>query len=87
MSVNLEDAWNFCYVLPQLVEPTNIDDVLLVVPNCLQMGWCESPPFFCAASETTARDIIMSLLQEESSLPSHQFETLMDFIMYDCYLF
>ncbi len=74
MSVNLEDAWNFCYVLPQ--EPTNVDDVLLVVTNCLQMGWCKSPPFFCAVSETASRDIIMSLLQE-SSLPSHQFETQM----------
>lgn len=75
MSVNEEDAWNFCYVLPSPQDTGNIDDVLLVVPNCLQMGWCESPPFFCAASET-ARDVIMSLLNEVS-LPAHEFEHLM----------
>ena len=35
------------------------------------MGWCKSPPFFCAASET-AQDIIASLL-EETVLPKHDF--------------
>eukprot|EP00956_Cyclotella_meneghiniana_P024898 scaffold50779_cov23-Cyclotella_meneghiniana.AAC.1 len=44
--------WNFAYVLPQREgEPTK-----LVVPLSLQMGWVESPPYFCAASET-ARDV------------------------------
>ena len=36
------------------------------------MGWCESPPFFCAASET-ARDVVDTLLQE-ISLPTHPYE-------------
>ncbi len=40
--------WNFCYVLPQ---PPN-QPVKLVVPTSLQMGWIESPPYFCVASET-----------------------------------
>ena len=44
--------WNFAYVLPQ---PEG-KPVKLVVPTSLQMGWIESPPYFCAASET-ARDV------------------------------
>ena len=75
MSVNEDDAWNFCYVLPTVESPTNIDDILIVVPSCLQMGWCESPPFFCAASET-ARDVITTLLQE-LTLPKHDTEDQM----------
>ena len=43
-----------------------------MVPNYVQIGLCESPPFFCAASET-ARDLIASLLQEVH-LPPHTFE-------------
>ena len=75
MAVNNEDAWNFCYVLPQEHSPTNIDDTQIVVPNCLQMGWCESPPFFSASSET-ARDVIDSLINE-ATLPEHAFEDKM----------
>ena len=75
LAVNDTDAWNFCYVLPQQDKPRNIDDIEIVVPNCLQMGWCESPPFFCASSET-ARDIIQTLLTK-NDLPPHQLETLM----------
>ena len=72
MSVNTEDAWNFCYVLPSANENCALEDIEIVVPNCLQMGWCESPPFFCAASET-ARDVIEALLLE-TQLPPHPFE-------------
>ena len=75
LAVSDENAWNFCYVLPSFEPVADIDDTLIVVPNCLQMGWCESPPFFCAASET-ARDVIDSLLQEVN-LPAHQFEDQM----------
>jgi hypothetical protein len=45
--------WNFAYVLPKRKTDT---DFHIVVPSALQMGWAESPPFFCAASET-ARDV------------------------------
>ena len=46
------EEWNFAYVLPQPEgSPT-----MLVVPTSLQMGWVESPPYFCTATET-ARDI------------------------------
>jgi hypothetical protein len=69
MVVSDVDAWNFCYALPN--KSGRIEDTRIVVPNCLQMGWCESPPFFCAASET-ARDVIASLLG--TTLPPHKFE-------------
>ena len=76
MVVSYEDAWNFCYILPAADgKMTDIDDAEIVVPHALQMGWCESPPFFCAASET-ARDVIEALLQE-TRLPTHPFENKM----------
>ena len=46
------EEWNFCYVLPTTDSTAPVE---LVVPTSLQMGWIESPPYFCAASET-ARD-------------------------------
>ena len=74
LAVNDVDAWNFCYVLPASTPSSNLDDTEIVVPNSLQMGWCESPPLFCSASET-ARDIIATLLDDE--LPAHVFEEIM----------
>ena len=61
--------YNFSYVMPQPPgSPT-----LLVVPTSLQMGWVESPPFFCAASET-ARDIAGNYCETGmSTLPDHKF--------------
>ena len=47
------EEWNFAYVLPSSF---GTDDIKLVVPTSLQMGWIESPPYFCTASET-ARDV------------------------------
>jgi len=52
MIVGDDDAWNFCYAIPNLDPAASRDDICIDVPNSLQMGWCESPPFFCAASET-----------------------------------
>ena len=46
MRVANEDAWHFCYVLPTLKKDIKETEIELVVPNSLQMGWCESPPFF-----------------------------------------
>lgn len=73
LRVSEADAWNFVYVLPSTSDTTNLDEIELVVPRSLQMGWCESPPFFCAASET-ARDIIEELFQEGTPLPKHPLE-------------
>ena len=47
------EEWNFAYVQPSTARTNNVS---LVVPTSLQMGWIESPPYFCAASET-ARDV------------------------------
>ena len=76
MMVSPEDAWNFCYALPSPEPLASLDDVQIVVPSSLQMGWCESPPFFCAATET-ARDVTHHLLQSTTSLPHHRFENKM----------
>jgi len=46
------EEWNFAYVLPSSVGA----DITLVIPTSLQMGWIESPSYFCTASET-ARDV------------------------------
>jgi hypothetical protein len=75
LRVSNDDAWHFCYVLPSLKKDISEDETELVVPNSLQMGWSESPPFFCAASET-ARDII-SRIVSNPTLPSHRFENKM----------
>ena len=76
LAVNDEDAWNFCYVLPREGGYENVDDTLIVVPNCLQMGWTESPPYFCTASET-ARDVIQMQLPNSHELEKHYLEDLM----------
>ena len=61
--------YNFSYVMPQPPgSPT-----MLVVPTSLQMGWVESPPYFCAASET-ARDIAGDYCDTGiGTLPDHKF--------------
>lgn len=46
------EEWNFTYVLPLSIG----GNPLLMVPTSLQMGWIESLPYFCTASET-ARDV------------------------------
>jgi hypothetical protein len=71
MVVPEEDEWHFAYVLPKASpkEPTQ-----LVIPSCLQMGWCDSPSYFCAASEM-ARDVAETLAtQPMGSLPTHPLE-------------
>ena len=62
MVVAEEYTWNFAYILP-LADNSLLDlhNTELVVPDALQMGWCESPPFFCTASET-AQDVIQELM-------------------------
>ena len=63
------EEWNFAYVLPQ---PEG-SPITLVVPTSLQMGWVESPPYFCAATET-ARDIATKYTDMPvGSIPTHKF--------------
>lgn len=73
MAVNERDAWNFAYVLPPL-DPN--DDPVLVIPDSLQMGWSESPPFFCAATET-ARDVAQHTLDTAQTAEPHPMEEIM----------
>ena len=62
----------FCYVLP----PANpSEEVMIVVPAALQMGWISSPPFFCAATET-GRDVA-ERLRVMPCLPEHPLEDKM----------
>lgn len=50
IAVSDEDAYNFCYVLPTVDPLEDIGEAEIVIPNSLQMGWNESPPYFCAAT-------------------------------------
>jgi hypothetical protein len=72
MIVEADQVWNFCYVMPDPPgAPTRI-----VVPSALQMGWAQSPAYFCAATET-ARDLIQGLVAAKVELPPHCFEQYM----------
>jgi hypothetical protein len=52
MDCEVGEEFNSAHVLPQAAGMP----IVLVIPTLLQMGWVESPPYFCAATET-ARDI------------------------------
>ena len=69
MNAEAGEEWNFAYVLPQAEgKPAK-----LVIPTSLQMGWIESPPYFCAASET-GRDVAQDYVETKvGSLPAHKF--------------
>jgi hypothetical protein len=69
MIVDREQRWNFCYVMP---DPPG-SRIRIVVPSALQMGWKESPPYFCAATET-GRDLIQWLVDTNAKFPPHPFE-------------
>ena len=70
MVANEKDAWNFAYVLP--LENAN-DDVELVIPDALQMGWSESPRFFCSATKT-AQDLPQKYFTEDIPCTPHKDE-------------
>ena len=72
MCVPEADEEQFCYVLPQTPGSPKDEDVMLVVPASLQMGWKSSPAFFCAATET-GRDIA-EFLRLQPTLPPHPLE-------------
>ena len=72
MCVPESDEEQFCYVLPQTPESPPDEEVMLVVPAALQMGWTSSPAFFCAATET-GRDIA-EWLRLQPQLPAHPLE-------------
>ena len=64
---------NFAYVLPDVAGAR----IRTVIPSALQMGWTESPPFFCAATET-ARDIAEDMVKAPiGTLEPHPLEPLL----------
>ena len=71
MLVSNDNTWNFCYIMPSPKPLCTIDDTEIVVPSSLQMGWCESPSYFCAAMET-ARDVLYHLFEGAHPLPNHK---------------
>jgi hypothetical protein len=68
-----EDSFNFAYVLHQPPgEPTR-----LVIPAAVQMGWVESPGFFCTVTES-ARDLTQHFIDNDVPLPWDPVEDLME---------
>lgn len=70
--VRPEDSFNFAYVLPQ---PPG-QPIRIVIPSAVQMGWVESPSYFCTVTEC-ARDITQYLVDNNTSLPPHPIEEQM----------
>ncbi len=48
----------------------------IVVLSSLQMGWVESPPYFCAATETIRNIATTYCKTKTGTLPSHKFDDL-----------
>ena len=65
------EKYNFAYVLQETPDqPTK-----LVVPSSLQMGWVESPPYFCTASKTS-QDVATQYIEHPiGTLEDHKFIT------------
>jgi hypothetical protein len=73
MIVTREERWNFSYVMP--ARPG--EELMVVVPSALQMGWNESPAFFCATTETV-RDVSQMWIDHGTELPAHKMESLVE---------
>jgi hypothetical protein len=70
MVVEPEARWNFAYVMPSAAgEP-----IRLVIPRALQMGWNESPAYFCTTTET-ARDVAQHWIDGNKRLAKHTMES------------
>jgi hypothetical protein len=48
---------------------------MVVLPSALQMGWNESPAFFCATTKTV-RDVSQMWIDQGTELPAHAMESL-----------
>ena len=70
--VRPEDSYNFTYVLPQLPG----QPIKIVVPSALQMGWVESPSYFCTVTEC-AQDLTQHLIDNKTTLPQHPIKVQM----------
>ena len=45
-----------------------------MIPTSLQLGWVESPPYFCVATETVRYVATKYIEMPVRSLPQHKFE-------------
>jgi hypothetical protein len=72
MLVDKAEQLNCAYVMP---DPPG-SPVRIVVPAALQMGWTESPSYFCTATKM-ARDIVQGLVADKVKLPPHCLEEYM----------
>jgi hypothetical protein len=70
MVVEPEARWNFAYVMP--LAPG--EPIRLVIPRALQMGWNESPAYFCATTET-AQDVGQHWIAKNKRLAKHKMES------------
>ncbi len=68
-----KDCFNFADVLPQ---PPGVP-FCLVIPAAVQMGWVESPGYFCALTES-ARDLTKHFIHNAVPLPWYPVEDLMN---------
>jgi hypothetical protein len=70
MLVELDSQWNFAYVMPTAPgTPTQ-----LVIPSALQMGWNESPAYFCATTKM-ARNVAQVWIDKGTPKPLHPMES------------
>jgi hypothetical protein len=69
MVVEPESRWNFAYVMPS--DPGT--PTRLVVPSVLQMGWNESPGYFCATTEPV-QDVAQTWIDKGTQKPEHPME-------------
>jgi hypothetical protein len=54
------------------------EEPLVAIPLVLPMGWTESAPFFCAATETIV-DLVNDSFQTNIVHPSHRLDPVLDF--------
>jgi hypothetical protein len=67
--LNLHDIPKLAVLLPRL----HGKEPLLALPLVLPMGWTESPPYFCAATETVA-NVTNRRLANHWKAPPHRLE-------------
>jgi hypothetical protein len=73
MIVMREERWNFAYFMPS--KPG--EELMVVVPSALQMGWNESPAFFYVTTETV-RNVSQMWIDQGTELPAHAMESLVE---------
>jgi hypothetical protein len=69
ITVNAADIPKLAVAIPQIVG----DEPLLALPFVLPMGWTDSPPYFCAATETIS-NLTNQRLRTPWTPPAHRLE-------------